>query len=337
MKTSKEAYLGYWLKRFLVEYLPTVKNLSVNTIRSYRDAFKQLIPFVSQRINKSANELLVSDLLDSLVIEYLYHIETERRCSIQTRNLRLSAIHTLAKYIGRHSPEHIEWCRIIRNIPKKKYEKPQITYLEKDEMDALLELPDKTSNQGWRDYVLLLFLYNTGARVEEAANLKICDLLFPTRNSEIPLATIVGKGRKLRKTPLWDVTVKALQTIVEGRDANEHVFLSRLKKPISRFGIYEMVVRYGQLLERAFPNVKNKRISPHTLRHTTATHLLQAGVDINTIRAWLGHVSVDTTNVYAEVNLEMKAKALQTCEIKGKDGNKKLWKSDDIMSFLESL
>ena len=314
-----------------------VKNLSINTIRSYRDTFRQLLPFAAKRLNKTADELLVTDVTDNVVIEFLYSVETERHCSIQTRNLRLNAIHALAKYIGSRSPEHVDWCRIIRNVPKKKYEKEQITYLEKKEMAALLDLPDKKSKQGWRDYVMLLFLYNTGARVEEVASLRICDLRLPIRNTEIPIAKIVGKGRKERKTPLWDVTVKAIKTLIDGRDECDYVFLSRLQKPITRFGIYEMVVKYGSRLAEVFPNTKEKRISPHTIRHTTATHLLQAGVDINTIRAWLGHVSVDTTNVYAEVNLEMKAKALKTTEIKGLSTKKKQWKDNDILSFLENL
>lgn len=337
MKENRTQFLGYWLKRYLMEYLPTVKNLSINTIRSYRDAFRQLLPFVSKRLNKSTDELRVTDITDNVVIEYLYSVEAERHCSIQTRNQRLTAIHALAKYVGSRSPEHVDWCRTIRNIPKKKHETEQITYLEKEEMDALLELPCKNSKQGWRDYVMLLFLYNTGARVEEVANLRICDLRLPTRNTEIPIVKIIGKGRKERRTPLWDITVKTLKTLIDGRDESDYVFLSRLQKPISRFGIYEMVVKYGTKLAESFPNTKEKRISPHTIRHTTATHLLQAGVDINTIRAWLGHVSVDTTNIYAEVNLEMKAKALKTTEIKGLSSNKKKWKDDSIMSFLESL
>ena len=172
---------------------------------------------------------------------------------------------------------------------------------------------------------MLLFLYNTGARVEEVASLRICDLRLPIRNTEIPIAKIVGKGRKERKTPLWDVTVKAIKTLIDGRDECDYVFLSRLKKPITRFGIYEMLVKYGSMLAEIFPSTKEKRISPHT------------GVDINTIRAWLGHVSVDTTNVYAEVNLEMKAKALKAAEIKGLSAKKKEWKDNDILSFLENL
>ena len=337
MKENNALYLGYWMKRFLMEYLPTVKNLSINTIRSYRDSFKQLLPFASARLAKDVDELLINDLLDGVVTEFLYSIEVERHCSIQTRNQRLAAIHAFAKYVGKHSPEHIEWCRKIRNIPKKKYEVTQITYLEKNEMETLLNLPDKKTEQGWRDYVLLLFMYNTGARVEEVANLKIGNLTLPTRSSEIPIATSVGKGRKERKTPLWESTVKALRTLIGERSDNDSVFISRLGKAMSRFGIYELVVKYGKRLNEVIPSTRKKRISPHTIRHTTATHLLQAGVDINTIRAWLGHVSVDTTNVYAEVNLEMKANALKSTEIKGISTKKKMWKDEKILSFLESL
>jgi site-specific recombinase XerD len=257
----------------------------------------------------TADSILITDMSSKAILQMLDSLECSRNCSVKTRNLRLSAFVALAKFVAANSPEHIEWCREIRNIPVKKAPRTLITYLEKEEMDALLDTPDRNTEQGWRDYVLLLFLYNTGARAEEAASLQIKDLYMP-KGKGLPVVTITGKGNKKRRCPLWDNTRKELRTLIGKREPDDFVFVNRLQQPMTRFGVYEMVTRHAKTLAERMPSVRDKRVSPHTIRHTTATHLLQAGVDINTIRAWLGHVSVETTNIYAEVNLEMKAKAL---------------------------
>ena len=208
-------------------------------------------------------------------------------------------------------------------------------------MDALLASPDCTTAQGCRDHALLLFLYNTGARADEAAQLTITDLAFahvPQRDHSFVL--IRGKGNKLRRCPLWLQTVKELTPLVEGRDSTERVFLNRCGHPITRFGIHTMVERHANKVCTWMPSLKSKRVSPHTIRHTTATHLLRAGVDINTIRAWLGHVSINTTNIYAEVDLEMKARALALCEVQETAAStpQKSWREDmDLMLFLRTL
>jgi integrase/recombinase XerD len=194
----------------------------------------------------------------------------------------------------------------VRSIPFKNTAKMQIGYLEKDEMDALLKQPDRHSPLGARDYALLVFLYNSGARAEEVAQLTIGSL----RLSDPPSVRIIGKGNKIRMCPLWAVTSSLLTSLVARRSPNEAVFLSRTSQAMTRFGIHRIVVHYATMASRSIPSLKTKRVSPHTIRHTTAVHLLRAGVDINTIRAWLGHVSLDTTHIYAEVDLDMKAKAL---------------------------
>ncbi len=266
------------------------------------------------------------------------NLETERKCSLSTRNQRLAAIHAFAHFVGLNSPEHVEWCRQLRAIPLKKTQRTLITYLEKAEMDALLAAPNVSSLQGKRDYALLLFLYNTGVRADEAAQVTIGDLAIAhAQKRDISIVTIRGKGNKLRCCPLWQKTIAALEEFTLGRSASEHVFLNRCGQPITRFGIHNMVTRYVKKILPQFPSVKQKRVSPHTIRHTTATHLLHAGVDINTIRAWLGHVSINTTNIYAEVDLEMKARALACCEIPG-DKPKKRWRDDhNLMSFLNTI
>ena len=335
-KREKSEFAGYWIRRFLCSYLTDVRNLSANTVKAYRDAIKMLIAHVCESRRMEADAIFITDLTPKAILSMLDDVERKRGCSVKTRNLRLSAFVALAKYVAANSPEYIDWCREIRNIPVKKAPRTLITYLEKEEMDALLNTPDRSTEQGWRDYVLLLFLYNTGARAEEAASLQIKDLFMP-KGKGLPVVTIMGKGSKKRRCPLWDNTRKELRALIGKRGPDEFVFVNRLGQPMTRFGVYEMVTRHAGKLAETMPSIKDKRVSPHTIRHTTATHLLQSGVDINTIRAWLGHVSVETTNIYAEVNLEMKAKALLNCETKGKK-TKKHWRDDkNLMTFLDSL
>lgn len=303
------------------------------------------MPHAAKYLKCGPDDVLVEDVTSDLVKSYLQIVEQERKCSISTRNLRLAAIYSLAEYIATSAPEYIEWSRKIHCVPVKKKPRPAIPYLEKCEMDALLASPDRKTTSGNRDYLILLFLYNTGARVEEVASLKIMDITFPSRkNKGIPMVTIVGKGNKTRRCPLWDCTAELLKAHINGRPEEDSVFLNRYGEPITRFGIYELVKKYAKSIEVEYPSIKNKRLSPHTIRHTTASHLLQSGVDINTIRAWLGHVSINTTNIYAEVNLEMKAQALKSCAVElEKDDRQQAkktrkWSEDqDLMSFLDSI
>lgn len=331
------SYAGLWIKRFLMEYLISIRNLSKNTQLSYRDTFRLLLPFASNRGKVSIDKLMVEDITPEIIKMFLTELETDRKCSLSTRNQRLSAVHAFAKFVGLNSPEHVEWCRQINMIPFKKAKKTLVTYLEKSEMDALLDAPNSKSEQGMRDHALLLFLYNTGARADEAAQLMIKDLSIKSSMNTLSTVLIKGKGNKPRRCPLWEQTQKELSILIAERAASEYVFLNRLKQPITRFGIHNMVKRYVELVAGENPSIRKKKVSPHTIRHTTATHLLQSGVDINTIRAWLGHVSINTTNIYAEVDLNMKAKALACCEIKGDAGQTHWRDRKDLMAFLDSL
>src|SRR5215813_11715126 len=335
---TDHAQLGPWVRRFLLEYLISVRNLARNTQHSYRDTLCLLLPFIAGQSGKPVDQLTVTDLSAERVRQFLLELEQQRKCTIRTRNQRLAAIHSLAHFIGLHSPEHLEWQASLRAIPCKKAPSPAITYLEKSEMDALLAAPDCTTSQGQRDHALLLFLYNSGARADEAAQLTIADLELvnaPARGHSSVL--IRGKGNKLRRCPLWPQTVKELAPLIQGRDQTQRVFLNRRHQPLTRYGIHALVERYADRLCAQIPSLKSKRVSPHTIRHTTATHLLRAGVDINTIRAWLGHVSINTTNIYAEVDLEMKAKALALCEV-APSSSKKRWREDaGLMDFLRAL
>lgn len=330
--------LGPWVRRFLMEHMIGERNLALNTQRSYRDTLQLLLPEIARRARKSIDRLVVIDVSADRVRQFLSDLEEKRRCTITTRNQRLAAIHALAKFIGLHGPELIEWCGQVRAVPFKKAPRALITYLEKPEMDALLAVHDLTTAQGRRDHALLLFLYNVGARADEAAQARIGDLSLPhVPSRDTAWVLIRGKGNKSRRCPLWAQTVHELVGLAQGRDPSEHVFLNRCGQPITRFGIHTLVERTAIRAAKQVPNLSQKRVSPHTIRHTTATHLLRSGVDINTIRAWLGHVSLTTTNVYAEIDLETKAKALANCEVKGKKSGRP-WKEDiGLMEFLRTL
>lgn len=326
--------LAPWIRRFLLEHLVSERNLAHNTQSSYRDMLVLFLPFVANKIAKSIDIITVEDVRADIIRQFLLELEQKRGCSISTRNQRLASIHALARFIGEHSPEHIAWLTEVRSIPFKKTSKPSMAYLEKHEMDALLNAPNRQYLQGVRDHALLFFLYNSGARASEAAHLTIADLDLGAP----PSVTLLGKGGKERRCPLWPQTVGKLAPLIAGRKPNEPVFLNRRRQPITRFGIRALVKRSAKDASQQLPSLTVKPISTHTIRHTTAVHLLRSGVDINTIRAWLGHVSLDTTHIYAEVDLEMKAKALAQCEIPESATGAEHWSNNpELMAFLKSL
>lgn len=325
--------LGPWVRRFLFEYMVGERNLSVNTRTSYRDMLVLLLPYVAARVKKPVDRLAVTDLSPAVARQFLTHLEEGRHCSTVTRNQRLGALRTLARFIGEHAPEHVAWCAQIRLIPFKKTAHPSITYLSKPEMDALLAAPDQRTLQGQRDYALLLFLYNSGARASEAVALKIGDVDWHARS-----VRLMGKGNKQRTCPLWATTAEHVYRIAGRRGQEERLFLNRNGLPMTRFGIHTLVERCSLRAVAQAPSLAAKRVSPHVIRHTTATHLLRAGVDINTIRAWLGHVSVNTTNIYAQSDLETKARALATCAPDPGGNMAKPWQcKPGLMNFLRGL
>jgi site-specific recombinase XerD len=325
--------IGPWIRRFLLEYLVTDRNLTSNTQASYRDTLLLLLPFVSRARRVPIDRLIINDLSPSLLRSFLEHLEKERGCSGTTRNLRLAAVHSLAKFIGGRSPEHLAWSSDIRAVPFKRTQKSSLIYLDKPEVDALLEAPDLHTSQGRRDYALLLFLYNTGARAEEAARLAIGDITW----GGSPSVRLVGKGNKMRVCPIWKRTADQLRLLAAARTAGEFVFLNRRNERLTRFGIYSLVRRAVTKASSEWPALVSKRISPHCLRHSCAVHLLRSGVDINTIRAWLGHVSLDTTHIYAEVDLAMKEKALTLCDLPSYAGTRAWHRAPKLMEFLRTL
>jgi integrase/recombinase XerD len=325
--------LGPWLRRFLCEFIVTERNLARNTRKSYRDTFSLLLPFVSRKLRKPVDRLAVSDLTSRLVLQFLAHLEEDRGCSARTRNQRLSAIRAFARFIGSRDPAHVEWCGHIRAIESKKSMPPPVGWLTRAEMEAMLAVPDRKTRRGRGEYALLLFLYNTGARVSEATQLKVRDLQIGHDNGSHDLATLHGKGGRMRQCPLWPETARVLTDAIVGRAADDAVFTSRLGTLFTRFGVYRLIERCAAQV----PALAARKITPHVIRHTTACHLVLAGVDINTIRAWLGHVSISTTNIYAEIDLTLKANAVALCEV-GQPRPGRSWKEDkDLMAFLKCL
>jgi integrase/recombinase XerD len=334
---NREA-LGSWIRRFLMEYLVGERNLAHNTQQSYRDAVRLLVVFTAAKAHKKVDELLIPDIDADLLRAFLRHIEEQRKCSVSSRNQRLAAIHALAGFIAERCPEYLDWCAQLRAIKSKRSAPTPVCYLEKPEIDALLDAPSPVTRLGCRDRALLLFMYNSGARADEAAKLCIEDLsLHSGADGTLSSVCLHGKGGKVRICPLWASTTITLRNLVAGRNITERVFLNRRSEPLTRFGIHEIVTRYARSAMTRMPAMLKKRIGPHTIRHTTATHLLRAGVDINTIRAWLGHVSINTTNIYAETDLEMKAKALGLCAVKSKRTAKHWRENRDLMAFLAQI
>ncbi|MHB1408063.1 MAG: tyrosine-type recombinase/integrase [Acidovorax defluvii] len=325
--------LGPWVRRFLLEHIVAERNLARNTQLSYRDTLALLLPFAAKQASCGVDKLAVNGIAPPVVRVFLVHLEQDRHCSIVTRNQRLAAIHAMARFIGSKAPEHLGWCTEIMAIPFKKSGKRLIGYLDKAEMDALLAVPDLQTRLGFRDHAMLLFMYNSGARADEVANLRVNQLQLGTTAS----VRIVGKGNKTRICPLWERTAQALRPLIEGGLPDTPVFRGRTGEAMTRFGVHRVVTDCGNQAKASLPSLQVKRVSPHNIRHTTAVHLLRAGVDINTIRAWLGHVSLDTTNMYAEVDLEMKAKALAAVELPSMDlpdGQNQL---PSLMAFMKGL
>ena len=327
-----DALLGPWVQRFLAQHLVTERNLSRNTCKSYRDTFRLLVPFACAELGKQDYQLTVPDLSSERVRRFLNHLEDERGCSPHTRNLRLTAIRAFARFVASRDPALVAWRGQISAIAPKKATTKTVTWLSVDDMQALLDVPDRTTRHGRIEHAILLFLYRTGARVSEATQLRVGDLQVGRRDGGHALVTLHGKGGKMRQCPLRPEIERVLVELIDGRAADDAVFLNRRRQPFTRFGVYWVVQRCAARV----PALAGRKVTPHVLRHTTACHLVFAGVDINTVRAWLGHASIDTTNVYAEINLKMKAEAMALCAV-AEPAPGRAWKDDkDLMAFLNS-
>jgi len=328
--------LANFIKRFLSHYLPVQKGLSANTLAAYRDAIKLLLCYAADTERKPLDKLAVEDLTEKVVLGFLDYVEEVRRCSARTRNARLAAIHSLFAFIAREQPELLAHCQRIRAIPLKRTEHRTVGYLEENEMQAMLDSVEINSRTAIRDRALLLLLYNTGARVSEIVELKLCDL----RLEGTPQVSLLGKGRKHRTCPLWPETVGALRAYLKQRTPKqpqtEPLFLNANGVPITRFGIRHLTAKYAAASQYRCPSLKTKTVSPHTIRHTTAMHLLRSGNDINMVSYWLGHVDINTTHIYLEIDMEMKRKMLEKADAPAIN-KKPAWSKPDVLQWLNAL
>jgi len=337
MRTIKP--LSSLVQSFFAVALPQ-RGMSPLTMLSYRDAMKLLLRYAAERTRRPVVKLDVDDITTELVSDFLGHLESKRGNQIATRNNRLAALRTFFAYVATEEPALADRCRRICAIPLKRSPMRTIPYLEQDEMNALLEAPDRASRLGRLHYAILLFLYNTGARVAELVGVRAADLHIDGLHRQVLLR---GKGKKERICPLWQDTVKVLREhlaqIEVALDSGKHVFVNRCGDPLTRYGVNYLVGAYAEKAAERVPSIATKRVSPHTIRHTTAVHLLNAGVDIDVIRAWLGHVDLRTTNIYAEINLATKRKAIEMCAPRnGANAKPPAWKrSPDILAWLEAM
>ncbi len=339
MSSVRPNALGRALRGFFADNLPKVRGVSRHTILSYRDAFTILMRFLAEHHGRAVVALDFPDLAPEHLLAFLEHLEVGRHNSVATRNARLAAIHAFARYAASNHPEHLELCQQILAVPFKRGRQRVVEYLEADELHALLDAPDRTTRDGRRDHALLLTLFNTGARVQELLDVRPCDIQLE-RPFQVRLR---GKGRKERLCPLWLQTVESLRALLgeNGVDPTDtdRLFRNHRGAPLTRFGVRYLLQKHAQSARSVAKTLKAKRVHPHVLRHTTAVHLLQAGVDLVTISHWLGHASVETTNRYAAVNLEMKRAAIQKAKPIGKvDPALTAWRSDaTILEWLEAL
>ena len=338
MITAAPRALFALVESFFVDYLPRQRGASVHTVRAYRDTLKLLFEFVAQDAGRGIASLELKDLDAGKIGEFLDHIEAARSNSATTRNCRRAAIRSFFKHLVRNDLTHSQQYIQVLAIPSKRARQRPATYLEADDVRAIIANPDHLTADGWRDYTLLLFLYNCGARVSEAAGVRWNDLqLAPSRQVRLR-----GKGKKERLLPLWRETVDALHRLrgIAMAEDHQHVFVNRHGQPLTRDGIAYILHKHVAAVARDRPALGRKNITPHVMRHSCAVALLQSGTDVTVIRDYLGHASVATTDRYITTNLKMKREAMQSFwKHSGiEPAHAKPWKpKPDLLSFLQSL
>jgi integrase/recombinase XerD len=333
--------LGAVLHSFFIDHLKVAKGVRPSSISSYRDGLRLFLCFVAKDVRRAITKLTLEQLTAQRVLRFLRSLEVDRGNQIRTRNQRLAILRTFFEYLGGRVPERLVEAEKVARIPTKRSPPPATHYLERNEIEALFAgLPSDTW-RAQRDLTLLLFLYNTGARAQEAADLRVAHLDLGAQ----PQARLHGKGDKWRVCPLWERTADRLRQLQERRPSpalpDAAVFTSRRGEPLTRFGIYKVVRRHAEYLDdKKAVGPSRRRVTPHVLRHTTAVHLLEAGVEVNVIRGWLGHAQLETTNRYAEINRRTKEAALRACEppVVPELPRRPPWRNDrTLLEWLDSL
>ena len=337
MKKQLPNLLGAIVHDYFTDHLPRVRGASPHTIHSYRDSLVLLLRFVAARNQRPVVELDLKDLDPPAILAFLSHLERERKNGAATRNVRLTAIHALFRFVASRNPEHLHLVQRVLSIPFKRAPQRAIDYLEREEIELILKAIDRTIPQGVRDYALLATMFNTGGRVQEIADLRACDLQL-AKPFQLRL---FGKGRKERYCPLWPQTAAVLRAFSKQRDldlwSEARVFLNHRGAPLTRFGIRYILARCLARASQNVPNLRKKRLHPHSMRHSTAMALLKSGADLSTISHYLGHASPTTTNHYAKVDLEMKRQAIAQVKPVPHQALTPWQKNPTILEWLESL
>lgn len=332
--------LGKLIRNFFEQHLVSQRGLSEHTILAYRDAWKLFLNFVSKQCKKTCTNVELDDLTAKTVRDFLAHLEHERNNSIQTRNNRLAAIHSFFQYLGTTDPRCLPQCESVLSVPFKRQARRVPEYLEREEVQSIFREIKIGTPLAQRDDALLRMLYNTGMRAQEVVNLNINHIRFSRPYS----VRIHGKGQKERMCPLWPETIRSLKAYLELRavrpDESAPLFVNGEDNRLTRFGVRYVVTHRCAEAAKICPSLLTRRVTPHTWRHTTAMHLLQSNVDLSMIRSWLGHASIETTNGYVEIDLEMKRKILLSAEKLLPAKTKRhpsLQRERDILSWLSEL
>jgi integrase/recombinase XerD len=333
--------LGQVVFAFFEDHLKVQKGLRPGSIRSYRDTLKLFLIHVGSLCRRPVTRLVLADLAFERVLDFLRMIEETRSNQARTRNQRLAALRTFYRYLAVHHPEMLAEAQRVEAIPTKRVQASKTVYMERDEIDTLFQTLPRNGSLALRDRALLMFLYNTGARVQEAADVRLTDVDL----NEPYRVRLHGKGDKWRSCPIWPETAELLTQLVTAGQTEKTapLFLSQQRKPLTRFGIYKIVKRHTALLKcSALGETQQGGLFPHAFRHSSAVHLLEAGVEVNVIRAWLGHVSLDTTNRYAEITLRTKQAAVAAClppvDLSAECRPAAGWRKDaDLIRWLDSL
>ena len=321
------------LQRFFADRLCVQMEASRHTVKSYRDTFRLLIRYVGGRIGKAPTKLDVADIDADMVADFLSHVETSRGNSVRSRNARLAAIRSFFRFVAMTEPAWLHHCQRVLAMPNKRQVKGTVTFLDTEEIAALLGAPDRTTWVGRRDHALLLLALQTGLRASELVNLNCDDVVFAAG----AFVKCLGKGRKDRRTPLRRDTAKLIQGWVRDRkESLGPLFPSIRGDRLSRDALEHLVRKYCDLAVQTCPSLAGKRVTPHTLRHSTAMELLHSGVDQAVIALWLGHESVETTQIYIHADMRLKENALrQVTSPAVKSGRYR--PDDQLLAFLESL
>jgi site-specific recombinase XerD len=330
--------LPHLVESFFRDRLQRAQGASPHTVRAYRDTLRLLLLYLADTKGCTVADLQPDDRHVGAIADFLAHLESQRGNAVGTRNCRLAAIRSFFRHLLRQDVSHAEQYHRVLSLPTKKAKAPLATYLEPEDVHVILGQPDCATPLGLRDHALLLFLYNTGARVSEALAVQVQDLAL-TKPFQVRLH---GKGGKDRICPLWEDTATALQRLPTLRQADpgDTIFLSSRGKPLSRDGVAYILGKYVRMAANEVPTLRRRRITPHVLRHSCAVGLLQAGNDITVIRDYLGHASVATTSRYVTTNLKMKREALEAFWKRAGIAPARVtpWHpKPDLLAFLDSL